>query len=123
MRLLRFTAFVLALVLAPSLPAAAQNAPTSPRIIYAVVFGVLFDETGDVRQLRLVKVVEPRKGNADAEGVTIPEVYVGSVRKLLATPRYRPKPDAIKAEEVFTYFFYDPDQPARADFDPRPRRK
>jgi hypothetical protein len=122
MRLIRSILLVLATMLAVQAPAAAQNAPTAPRVIYAVVFGVLFDEAGEVRQLRLVKVVEPRKGNADADGVTIPEVYVQSVRKLLATPRYRPKPGVAKPEEIFTYFFYDPDQPARADFDPRPQR-
>ena len=122
MRLVRSFLLVLAVLLAALAPAAAQTAPTAPRAIYAVVFGVLFDEAGEVRQLRLVKVVEPRKGNADAEGVTIPEVYVEAVRKLLATPRYRPKPGVLKPEEIFTYFFYDPDQPTRANYDPRPQR-
>jgi len=122
MRFIQPVLLALAVMLAASAPAAAQNVPTAPRIIYAVVFGVLFDEVGEVRQLRLVKVAEPRRGHADAEGVTIPEVYVASVRKLLATPRYRPKPGIVKPDEIFTYFFYDPDQPARADFDPRPQR-
>jgi hypothetical protein len=123
MRLIRSILFSLVAVLVLSSVAAAQNAPTAPRVIYAVVFGVLFDEAGEVRQLRLIKVVEPRKGNADAEGVTVPEVFVESVRKLLATPRYRPKPGIVKPDEIFTYFFYDPDQPSRADFDPRPQRR
>jgi hypothetical protein len=123
MRHIRSFLLALAAMLAASTVAMAQNAPAAPRVIYAVVFGVLFDEAGEVRQLRLVKVVEPRKGNADADGVTIPEVYVESVRKLLATPRYRPKPGVVKPDEIFTYFFYDPDQPTRADFDPRPQRR
>ncbi len=123
MRLIRSILFSLVAMLVLSSVAAAQNAPTAPRVIYAVVFGVLFDEAGEVRQLRLIKVVEPRKGNADAEGVTVPEVFVESVRKLLATPRYRPKPGIVKPDEIFTYFFYDPDQPTRADFDPRPQRR
>lgn len=123
MRLIRSILFALAAMFALSSVATAQTAPTAPRVIYAVVFGVLFDETGEVRQLRLIKVVEPRKGNADAEGVTVPEVFVESVRKLLATPRYRPKPGIVKPDEIFTYFFYDPAQPTRADFDPRPQRR
>ncbi len=123
MRFIRSILCALFAMFALSSVAMAQNAPTAPRVIYAVVFGVLFDEAGDVRQLRLIKVVEPRKGNADAEGVTIPETFVESVRKLLATPRYRPKPGVVKPDEIFTYFFYDPDQPARADFDPRPQRR
>ena len=123
MRHIRSFLLALAAMLATSTVAMAQNAPTTPRVIYAVVFGVLFDEAGEVRQLRLIKVVEPRKGNADTEGVTVPEVFVESVRKLLATPRYRPKPGIVKPDEIFTYFFYDPDQPKRADFDPRPQRR
>lgn len=122
MRFIPSILFILAVTFAAAAPAAEQSAPTAPRVVYAVVFGVLFDEAGEVRQLRLIKVVEPRKGNADAEGVTIPDVYVQSVRKLLATPRYRPKPGVMKPEEIFTYFFYDPDQPTRANYDPRPQR-
>lgn len=122
MRFIQSVLFLLAVLLAPAASAAEQSAPTAPRVVYAVVFGVLFDEAGEVSQLRLIKVVEPRKGNADAEGVTIPEVYVQAVRKLLATPRYRPKPGVVKPDEIFTYFFYDPDQPTRANYDPRPQR-
>jgi hypothetical protein len=29
----------------------------------------------------------------------------------------------VKPEEVYAYFFYDPAQPDRADFDPRPRQR
>lgn len=122
MRFIQSVLFLLVLTFASATPAAEQSAPTAPRVVYAVVFGVLFDEAGEVRQLRLIKVVEPRKGNADAEGVTVPDVYVQAVRKLLATPRYRPKPGVVKPEEIFTYFFYDPDQPTRANYDPRPQR-
>lgn len=122
MRFVQSVLFILAVLFAPGASAAEQSAPTAPRVVYAVVFGVLFDEAGEVSQLRLIKVVEPRKGNADAEGVTIPEVYVQAVRKMLATPRYRPKPGVMKPDEIFTYFFYDPDQPTRANYDPRPQR-
>lgn len=123
----RFRPLVLALALAATLPAAlpvhAADAPAAPKVIYAVVFGVVFESNGDVKSLRLVKVVEPRKGNADAPDVKVPDAYVESVRKMLASPRYKPRPDAIKPEEVFTYFFFDPDRPNRADIDPRPRRQ
>ena len=118
----RLAALLTALILANACPAAAQEKPQTPAVIYAVVFGVLFDEQGNVKQLRLLKVLEPRRGNAEATGVEIPEEYVESVRKLLSSPRYRPQPETIKPEEVFTYFFFDPSQPTRADLDPRPRR-
>ena len=60
MRHIRSFLLALAAMLVTSTAAMAQNAPTTPRVIYAVVFGVLFDEAGEVRQLRLIKVVEPR---------------------------------------------------------------
>ncbi len=119
----RLFAFALAAVLGFALPAQAQNAPGGPKVIYAVVVGIVFTEKGDVDKLRVVKVVEPRNGNADAVGVTVPDEYLASVRKMLASPRYRPKPGQVKPEETYTYFFFDPDQPGRADLDPRPRRQ
>lgn len=118
----RFAAILLALALAAVGPVLAQNPAPAPKVIYAVVFGVVFDSLGNVERLRLVKVVEPRRGNADAQGVEVPERYVEAVRKMLASPRYKPKAGAAKPDEVFTYFFFDPDQPDRADLDPRPRR-
>lgn len=117
----RLFALFVALLLAFAAPAHAEKSSGS-KVIYAVVVGVVFTELGEVDRLRIVKVVEPRKGNADAVGVTVPDTYVASVRKLLASPRYRPKPGAAKPEEIFTYFFFDPDQPDRADLDPRPKR-
>ncbi len=121
-------ALVLALAFAATLPAAlpvhaADAPPAMTKVIYLAVFGVVFDEKADVKSLRLVKVVEPRKGNADAPDVKIPDAYIESVRKMLASPRFKPRPDAIKPDEVFTYFFFDPDRPNRADLDPRPRRQ
>lgn len=123
----RFRPLVLALAFAATLPVAlpvqaADAPPAMTKVIYLAVFGVTFDEKADVKELRLIKVVEPRKGNADAPDVRIPDAYIASVRKMLASPRYKPRPDAIRPEEVFTYFFFDPERPNRADIDPRPRR-
>lgn len=102
---------------------AQEAAPKPPSVLYGVIFGVLFDEAGSVRQLRLMRVFEPRRGTAEPVEVEIPERYIAAVKKMLESPRYRPKADAIKAEEVFAYFFYDPAQPDRADLDPRPKQR
>lgn len=113
-----------ALLAAVALPALGQQAPAAPpSSIYGVIFGVLFDDAGTVRQLRVMRVFEPRRGNVEAVDVEVPERFVAAVKKMLETPRYRPKPDVIKPEEVYAYFFYDPAQPDRADFDPRPRQR
>ncbi len=99
----------------------ADEPSTGARRFYAAVFGIVFAENGDVKQLRLLKVVDPRKGNADAEGVEIPQTFVDAVHKMLSSPKYRPKAGAVPADETYTYFFYDPSRPDRADLDPRPR--
>lgn len=116
--------FLISTLLAAAMPALAQEAaPRSPSVIYGVIFGVLFDETGNVRQLRVMRVFEPRRGNTDPVEVEVPDRFVAAVKKMLGTPRYRPKPEAIKPEEVYAYFFYDPAQPDRADLDPRPKQR
>lgn len=121
---LRFAAGLLAALLAWTAPAvAADDAPKVPSKIYAVVFGVLFDAKGDVDQLRMVRVLDIREGNKDATDVVVPERFVTAVRKMLASPRYKPKPADVKPEEIFTYFFFDPQQPDRANLDPRPKQR
>ncbi len=116
--------FLISTLLAAAVPALAQEAaPRPPSAIYGVIFGVLFDEAGNVRQLRVMRVFEPRRGNTDPVEVEVPERYVAAVKKMLETPRYRPRPEAIKPEEVYAYFFYDPAQPDRADLDPRPKQR
>ena len=101
----------------------AQEPATAVPRFYAVVFGVQFEENGDVKRLRQIKVVDPRKGNADTNDVEVPDRFVEAVRKMLGSPRYRPKPGSAVEEEVYTYFFFDPKRPDRADLDPRPRAR
>lgn len=115
---------LLSALIAAAMPALAQEtAPKPPSVLYGVIFGVLFDEIGNVRQLRMMRVFEPRRGTTDPVDVEIPDRYVAAVKKMLEGPRYRPKPENIKPEEVYAYFFYDPAQPDRADLDPRPRQR
>lgn len=115
---------VLLLTLGTIAPGARADttAPKTPRF-YAVVFGVVFAPTGDVGQLRLLKVVDPRRGNADAPEVAVPEQYVEAVRRMLSSPRYRPAADSVPKDEVYMYFFHDPARPDRADLDPRPKQR
>lgn len=116
--------FLSALLAAAAFPALGQQAPSAPpSVIYGVIFGVLFDEAGNVRQLRIMRVFEPRRGNVEAVNVEVSDRFVAAVKKMLESPRYRPQADMIKPEEVYAYFFYDPSQPDRADFDPRPRQR
>ena len=92
---------LLAALLAWTGPAvAADDAPKVPSKIYAVVFGVVFDPKGDVNQLRMVRVLDIREGNKDATDVVVPERFVDAVRKMLASPRYKPKPADVKPEEI-----------------------
>lgn len=122
-RLLLIVFATLVLLTGPAAHAAPGDKPRieAPRF-YAVVFGVRYTPEGDVSQLRLLKVVDPRRGNADAPEVGVPERFVQAAREALATPRMRPKAGEVPQDEVFTYFFFDPARPERADLDPRPRR-
>ena len=47
----------------------ADEPSTGARRFYAAVFGIVFAENGDVKQLRLLKVVDPRKGQGPADSL------------------------------------------------------
>lgn len=119
----RLFPLLLAALLSAASAVRADEAPKAPGKIYAVVFGVHYDEQAKVKALRMVRVVDFRQGNQDATDVEVPERYVTAVRALLESPRYQPKPEDVKPEELFTYFFFDPAQPDRANLDPRPKQR
>lgn len=118
---LRVKAYML---LAPLLLAAAMSASggpvkEAPRHFYAVIFGVTLNEKGDLRALRVVKVLEPVSGSKEAVRIKIPKAFIESARNIIKAKKLEPEIKNGKPEEFFTYFYYDPSQPSRADFDPR----
>jgi len=92
------------------------NEPVSEKL-YAVIFGVIVDKKGQLVSFRVDKVMDPRSGSTAAVDVAVPETYVAAARALAAAKKYEPHLKDGKPVEFFTWFYFDPAQPTRADLD------
>ena len=90
--------------------------PTSPHI-YAVVFAATVDSNGKIDTLVVSKVIDPSSGTTDAVEVAVPKDYLAAARDLLRQRTYPTNPG-----HFFTYTFFDPTQPSKADIDPKADR-
>jgi hypothetical protein len=97
----------------------AQNRLSDSPRLYAVVFGVVIGENGDLKSFRVVKVFDSQSGSTDAIDVKVPPAYVSAARAQLMKKRPKATLEDGKPKEMFTYLFFDPKQPTRADIDPR----
>ena len=88
-----------------------------PEKLYAVVFGVVVDEKGQLVSFRVEKVIDPRSGSTAAVDVAVPESYVAAAHELAAAKKYEPQLKDGKPVEFFTWFYFDPMRPTRADLD------
>ena len=91
--------------------------------LYAVVFGVVVNEKSQLTSFRVAKVTDPRSGSIDSVNVAIPESFIAAARKLSIAKNYPPQFENGKPKEFFTYYFYDPVEPNRADIDPNTQRR
>lgn len=113
MRLLITTVFLL---FAGS--ALAQLLPPTPSKLYAVVLHATVDTSGKIETLNVSKVLDPSSGTTNPVDVPIPKSYIAAARSFLSKRTYPTDP-----KEFFTYTFYDPSQPTRADIDPKASRQ
>ena len=90
-----------------------QSAGPAPKL-YAVVFQVTVNSAGKIDTLEVSKVVDPSSGTTNAVDVPVPKDYVTAARAFLSKQTYTSDP-----KHFFTYTFYDPSQPTRADLDPK----
>lgn len=110
-RLIRqFLVVLLALLFA----GAALGEPVEPAKLYAVVFEVTINPSGKVTGLQVSKVIDPSSGSDNAIDLSVPAEYVVAARAFLSRRTY-----SSKDKQFFTYTFYDPMQPSKADIDPR----
>lgn len=100
-----------------SIVALAQDGAPSEQKLYAVIFDVAVDSSGKVDTLSVVKVIDPATGTTDAVDVEVPPAFVAAVRNHLLERTY-----PASQEQFYTYIFYDPQQPERADIDPKAGR-
>ena len=105
---------VLAAVLAALLASAALPQSSVPAKLYAVIFQVTVNSSGKVDTLKISKVLDPSSGSTEAVNVPIPESYVAAAQAFLSRRTYSAEP-----KQFFTYTFYDPSRPAKADIDPQ----
>jgi len=96
---------------------AAETAQSPAAHLYAVVFEVTVDGSGKVETLALARVIDPLSGKTTAVDVPVPDAYVTAARVFLSQRTYASTPS-----HFFTYTFFDPAQPTKADIDPKAKR-
>ena len=115
----RLTRIILVLITIPltcNIPSYGQNPTSDSAKLYAVIFGFVIDEKSELRSFRVSKVIEPRTKSTNAVDVKVPERYIAAARaRLMAKPQKPTIDEHGKLKEMFTYFFFDPQQPDRAD--------
>lgn len=99
-----------------------QNPTSSPSRLYAVVFGFVIDETGELKSFRVEKVVDPNSGSTEAVDVKVPDSFVSAARAHVMAKGYKGTLENGTPKEMYTYFFFDPKQPDRADIQPQKRK-
>lgn len=95
----------------------ALQAQAPPAKLYAVVFEVTVNSFGKVDTLKVAKVIDPATGSTDAVDIAVPATYVQAAQKLYIERTY-----PANQKHFFTYAFYDPSRPGRADIDPKAGR-
>lgn len=103
-------------------PSYGQNPTWSPNKLYAVVFGFVIDESGELKSFRVEKIVDPDSGSTEAVDVKVPDSYVSAARAQVMAKGYKGTLEHGTPEEMYAYFFFDPKQPDRADIQPRKRK-
>lgn len=92
----------------------AQSSGLAATKLYAVVFQATVNSMGKIDSLTVSKVIDPSSGTTNAVDVAVPQGYVVAARAFLSKRTYSTEP-----KQFFTYTFYDPSQPTRADIDPK----
>jgi hypothetical protein len=98
--------------------ACAQSSDLAATKLYAVIFQATVNSAGRIDTLEVSKVIDPSSGTINAVQVAVPQNYVAAARAFLSKRTYPPDPTPF-----FTYTFYDPSQPTRADIDPTADRQ
>ena len=96
----------------------AQSSGLAGSKLYAVVFQATVNSGGKIDTLKVSKVIDPSSGTTNAVDVVVPQRYVEAARTFLSGRTYPSDP-----KQFFTYTYYDPSQPTRADIDPKPDRQ
>ncbi len=88
-------------------------AQARPQHLYGVIFEVTSDAGGKVATLKVVSVMDPATGSRDPVKLDIPDEFLAAARVELLKRDYPP------SSHFYTYNFYDPQRPGKADIDPK----
>lgn len=93
----------------------AEKSPARSAKIYSVVFAFSVDAEGQLKEFRVSEVVDVRSGSTNPVDVKVPESYIEVARAEFMKRSPKPTIEEGKLVEKFTYFYFDPRQPARTD--------
>lgn len=85
--------------------------------IYGVIFEATVNSAGKIETLQVSKVIDPSTHSTDAVSVPVPAEFIAAAKVQLLTRTYPASPN-----HFFTYLFFDPTRPTKADIDPRSGR-
>jgi hypothetical protein len=100
-------------------PAVAQPPDSSGHKLYVVLYEVTVDQSGRLSALKVDKVLDPSLATSPDDAmnhpvdIALPETYLAAVRAFLGRRDHRGGPNPF-----FTYTFFDPSRPDRADLEP-----
>jgi hypothetical protein len=115
---MRIISLITTLLISFTIPAYSQSPISDSTKLYAVIFGFVIDEKSKLKSFRVSKVIDPRSRSTNAVDVNVPETYLAAARARLMAKAQEPTiGEDGKLKEMFTYFFFDPNQPHRADLE------
>lgn len=110
---------IVALVLGLVLTAGLQREAPAQALakIYAVIFEATVNAAGKIETLQVSKVIDTSTHSTDAVPVPVPAEFIAAAKAQLLTRTY-----PISPNPFFTYLYFDPTRPTKADIDPRSGR-
>lgn len=84
---------------------------TKPQKLYAVIFGIVIGEKGELLNVRISKTINAYSKSTEAVEIEIPEKYFEKAKEKIKNHGYEPTLENGKPKEFFTYFYFDPENP------------
>jgi hypothetical protein len=86
--------------------------PAAKPHLYGVVFALTTGEGGKLASVDVVKVFDPASGTTDPVHLRLPDEYIEAAHAFFRKKDYRKAP-----QHFYSYTWYDPMRPRRADIE------
>jgi hypothetical protein len=103
-------------------PGTAGASPPPEHKLFVVIYEVKIDGDGRIDTLKVDRVIDPLLATSPDDAINhpvemvLPDSYLAAVRVSLNAKHYQGGPKTF-----YTYKFFDPSRPDRADLEPEPR--